>query len=200
MISYSNLPEGKNAVIFELDDVLFPERDYDLQFFYLFANFLEYVEQFPPAQDLISFMSKRYEVHGKDNMFEELSGTFGVDPKYRENYQRLYENAKLPLKLLLYKEALEFMQELVTNRKQLFILTKGNPKTQFNKITQVEWNGLEKYLKVYYVDEFEGDFHKALTVLIAQNNLQKSELTIVSKAKDEEQANLFGVSFVCVNN
>lgn len=200
MIKYSDLQEDIQAVIFELDDVLYPKKDYDLQFFYLYANFLEYVEQFPPAQDLINFMTKRYEVHGKDNMFDEVSKTFGIDHKYLDNYNRLYENAKLPLKLLLYKEVLELMQELVVNRKQIFILTRGEAKVQFNKITQTEWNGLEKYLKVYYMAEFNGNFNKALSVLLEQNNLAKDNVAFIGNPTDKEEATLFGVTFVSVNH
>jgi len=200
MIKYSDLEAEKKAVILELDDVLFPKKDYDLQVFYLFANFIEYVEQFPPAQDMINFMSKRYEVHGKENMFEEVSLTFGLDNKYKENYDRLYENAKLPLKLLLYKEILELIQELAINRKQIFIFTRGNAKIQFNKITQTEWNGLEKYLKVYYLEEFEHDFSKALDTLLKQNKLDKQDIVFIGRPKDEEQVSLSGVSFVNVNN
>ncbi len=200
MIKYSALEAEKKAVILELDDVLFPKKDYDLQVFYLFANFMEYVEQFPPAQDMINFMSKRYEVHGKDNMFDEVSLTFGIDVKYKENYNRLYENAKLPLKLLLYKEILKFMQELVVDRKQIFIFTRGDAKIQFNKITQMEWNGLEKYLKVYYLEEFENNFCKALDTLLQQNKLDKKDITFIGRLSDQEDAHISGLSFVSVNN
>lgn len=200
MIKYSDLETEKKAVVFELDDVLFPKKDYDLQVFYLFANFIEYVEQFPPAQDMLNFMSKRYEVHGKQSMFNEVSLTFGVDSKYKENYYRLYENAKLPLKLLLYKEILELIQELVINRKQIFIFTSGNAKIQFNKITQMEWNGLEKYLKVYYLEEFDNNFCKAIETLLEQNELDKQDIVFIGRLKDEEQVRLSGVSFVSVNN
>jgi len=200
MIKYGDLNPEKKAVIFELDDVLFPKKDYDLQVFYLFANFMEYVEQFPPAQDMVNFMSKRYEIYGKGGMFDEVSLTFGIDKKYKENYERLYENARLPLKLLLYKEILEFMQELVINRKQIFIFTRGNAKIQLNKITQTEWNGLEKYLKVYYLEEFENNFGEALNTLLQQNELDKKDITFIGTQSDKEDVDISGVSFVSVNN
>jgi hypothetical protein len=34
----------KKAFVFELDNVLYPEKDYFFQIYYLFANLLEYTE------------------------------------------------------------------------------------------------------------------------------------------------------------
>lgn len=154
MIKFSDINETKKAVIFELDNVLIPEKDYDLQVYYLFANFIEYLETFPPSKDVVAFMSMRYEAYGNDKMFEAVSDAFGIDYKYKENLDLLFLNAKLPLKLLLYQESVALLQEIIINRKKIFILTSGHPQQQLNKITQTEWQGLDKYLKVYFADEF----------------------------------------------
>lgn len=196
MIKYSDLNADIKAVVFELDNVLIPEKDYDLQVYYLFANFLEYLETFPPAQDLVAFMSKRYTAHGKTDMFAEVVKTFGVDNKYEDNLKLLFKTAKLPLKLLLYKESLDLLQELVVNRKQIFILTKGNPEQQLNKLKQAEWNGLEKYLKVYFTEELgEECFESILT----ENNLEIKELLFIgNNILDKELATKNKVSYLSV--
>lgn len=182
MINYKDIEAHVTAVIFEFDNVLIPKKDYDLQVYYLFANFIEYLETFPPALQMVEFMSKRYEVHGNTNMFEEVVNAFGINVKYKENLELLFNNAKLPLKLLLYKEALELLQELVVNRKQIFILTAGKPEQQLNKIKQTEWNGLEKYLKLYFADEFsEVSPRAAMDYLLSENNLHQEEVLIISK-------------------
>lgn len=196
MINYSAIPSHIKAVAFELDNVLFPEKDYHLQVYYLFANFIEYLETFPPAQDLVSFMSKRYEAHGEENMYSEVVKTFGIDAKYQDNLNLLYKNAKLPLKLLLYKEALELLQELVVNRKQIFILTKGNPEEQLNKLKQTEWNGLEQYLKVYFIDELgDGCFE----FIANENKLDLNDLVFISNNDlDKNLAEKSKVSYLSV--
>ncbi|MFC5282109.1 hypothetical protein [Pedobacter alpinus] len=182
MINYKDIEAHKTAVVFEFDNVLVPKKDYDLQVYYLFANFIEYLETFPPPQEMLDFISKRYEVHGNLNMFEEVVNAFGIDKKYKENLDLLFTNANLPLKLLLYKEALELLQELVINRKQIFILTTGKPEQQLNKIKQTEWNGLEQYLKLYFTDEFsQTSTTPALDYLLEENNLQIDNVLVVSK-------------------
>ena len=198
MLSYHNIPSHKNAFIFELDEVLIPQKDYDLQVYYLFANFIEYLESFPNATDLIAFIQKRYEAHGNLNMFSEVSQAFGIDKKYQENLELLFTNAKLPLKLLLYKEALELLQELVVNRKHVFILTGGNPHQQLNKITQTEWNGLDKFLKVYFKEEFIGQFSDlSLSFILEENKLIKNDVIIISNLEsDRVFASNFGIDFI----
>lgn len=199
MLKFEDLNNNIQAVIFELDDVLYPQKDYDLQVFYLFANFLEYLEQYPPANDVIEFMSKRYEAHGSKDIFKETSRTFGIDEKYEENFNSLYVNAKLPLKLLLYKEVLAFLQELVVNRKQIYIVTKGNPQKQFNKIKHLEWNGLENYLKVYYVEEFNGKLNACIAKVLEDNQLEAQQVNFVGLAKHEEDVNLIGMGFIPID-
>lgn len=186
MINYAAIPESKKAIFFELDNVLYPKRDYDLQVYYLFANFIEYLETFPPAQEVVDFVQKRYEVHQNHEMFEAISKTFGVDEKYHENLKLLFTNAKLPLKLLLFKESLELLQELAINRKQIFILTSGNPQQQLNKITQTDWNGLDKYLKVYFIDEYEKKpSAKAFQSVLEEHHLDKEDVIFIGASEDD---------------
>lgn len=155
MFTYSEIDPSKKAFVFELDDVLYPEKDYLLQVYYLFANFLEYSETYPPAGELVSFFKKAYEHAGTHLIFDKAAEAFGIDQKYRENFERLHRQAKLPLKLLLFDDALKLLQEIVVDRKEIVVVTAGDPIQQLNKIRQIEWNGLEKYLRVYFADELK---------------------------------------------
>jgi phosphoglycolate phosphatase-like HAD superfamily hydrolase len=129
-------------------------------------------------------------------MFNELVSVFGIDKKYEENLALLFSNAKLPLKILLYKEALELLKDLVANKKNIYILTAGNPQTQLNKITQTEWNGLDQYLKVYFVDEYEQKpSAKALEILINENNIDRDKVVLFGlNHTDKQMATNFGIT------
>jgi hypothetical protein len=200
MIKLVDINPLKKAFIFEVDDVLIPQKDYDLQVYYLFANFIEYLESFPPAKDMITFMSKRYDIHRNEKMFEEVQKTFGLDAKYLENLKLLFSNANLPLKLLLYKEMLDFLQEIVIEKMQIFILTKGEPQCQLNKIKQTEWNGLEKYLKVYFVDEFI-DKKQAFSNLLTENDLNANEILFIgSNDQHFEYAKAYELDFLSIKH
>ncbi len=197
MLKFADISPAKKALIFELDDVLFPQKDYDLQVYYLFCNFIEYLEAFPPAEELISFIKKRYDLHGNEDMFDEVAKTFGINAKFKDNLALLFTNAKLPLKLLLYKESLDLLQELVINRTDIYILTAGTPEQQLNKIKQTEWDGLDKYLKVYFIDEFSAEQPLlALNHLLTENNLANDDAAFVGHTNEHKKlAELAAVAF-----
>ena len=111
MIRYSDLDPRKDAFVFELDDVLYPEKDYLYQVYYLFSSFLEYTEQID-ATAATAFMVATYLEQRQDAVFDSLKIKFALDEKYKSNFDRLNRTAKLPLKLLLYEDMLKLLQEM----------------------------------------------------------------------------------------
>jgi FMN phosphatase YigB (HAD superfamily) len=134
MFTYNDIDPAKKGFILELDNVLYPERDYLLQVYYLFANFIEFTETVPTSKELIAFLKSAFENHGQESLFERASEMFGIDKKYQENFNKLHFTARLPLKLVLYSQMLALLQELVVDRKQIFLVTNGKPEIQLNKI------------------------------------------------------------------
>lgn len=188
--------KDKDIVIFELDNVLFPEKDYLLQVYYLFAQFIEYTEQ-KNAQQIVEFMRAVYEEGGAGQVFEKTAEKFGLADTYKYNFDLLHQNARLPLKLLMYKNMLDFLQELVVERKQIFIVTAGNPEQQLNKIKQTEWNGLEKYLTVFFSDELNQSKSEIFQNILNSNNLSPEQALVVGANKlDEQQSNLINLPYI----
>jgi phosphoglycolate phosphatase-like HAD superfamily hydrolase len=201
-MTFSELPINKKAYIFDLDNVLFPVKDYDLQVYYLFATFLEYQEAFPPASDLLQFMKKVYENHGPDRIFEKAKEVYAFDEKYRENFERLFKEAKLPLKLLLYHNVLSLLQDLVVDRKQLFIFTAGDPHTQLNKIKQTEWHGLEQFLRVYFSDENVTETRSSfLSRILIENGLSHKDVMLFgSNTEGQDFVSELRIDYLPISN
>jgi phosphoglycolate phosphatase-like HAD superfamily hydrolase len=200
MICYSDLDPRKEAFIFELDNVLYPEKDYLYQVYYLFASFLEYSEQID-AKEATDFMIAAYSNKGKYAVYDELQQRFNIDEKYETNFERLNKTVKLPLKLLLFEDMLKLLQEIVVDRKKIFILTNGDPEQQLNKIKQTEWNGLEPYLTCYFANETmpkpETD---CIDTLISEHNLQRRKIIMIGNADEDAQcAEAAGVDFIKPN-
>ncbi|MGI4749662.1 MAG: HAD family hydrolase [Janthinobacterium lividum] len=193
---YADLDPRKKAFVFELDDVLFPKQDYLLQVYYLFAVFLEDTEQLD-SKTALALMRETYQTQGQDAVFTSIKTAFNLDEKYHENFERLLKIARLPLKLLLYKQMLELLQQIVIDRKQLFILTNGDPEQQLNKIRQTEWNGLEKYLICYFASETKPKPEPdALHQILADHNLQRRDLVMIGNSPaDELCAQAAGVDY-----
>src|SRR5690606_17330074 len=179
MLTYKDIDTGKKALIFGLDDVIFPKRDYLLQVYYLFANLLEYTETVPLANDLTTFFKTAYEHHGEDGLFDRAAEAFGIDAKYKENFDRLHATAQLPLKLLIYEPVYALMKEWNDNAKRLIVLTSGNPVMQLNKLKHMEWKGLDRVVKDYFSEELEAQQTDPCEFLLKDNDLPASQVLYI---------------------
>ena len=196
-IAYKDIDPNKQAFIFELDDVLYPAKDYYYQVYYLFASLLEYTE-LSDAKQTTELMVNTYNDKGASAVFGELKEQLGVDEKFRANLDLLLDSAKLPLKLLLYQNVLTLLQEVVMDRKKLFIVTNGEPLQQLNKMKHVEWHGLEPYLTCYFANETapkpETD---ALELLMKDHNLQRRDLIMIGNLDtDKLCAQTIGIDYI----
>lgn len=202
MLTYVDLDPQKKGFIFELDNVLYPEKDYLLQVYYLFSNFVEFTETVPSAEELTDFLKTAYEHHGSEMLFDSVKEAFGIDEKYRTNFEKLHNTARLPLKLLLYDQMLALLQQIVVDRKQLFLVTNGNPVEQLNKIRQIEWNGLEKYLIVYFAEEIKSKPQtEVLEYLLKKHQLLRKDVLIIGTSPvDEEFASAGGIDYLKMSN
>lgn len=185
MLTHNDIGEHKKAVIFGLDDVLFPQRDYLIQVYYLFANLLEYTETVPPADDLVKFLKTAYERHGPAGIFERAAEVFGIDGKYKTSFDRLHYTAQLPLELLLYKPMQELMQALNDSGKQLLILTEGNPAIQLNKLKQMSWGGLDRMIKVYFREELITKGYNPIDFVLDDNRLKVVDIVYIGHAETD---------------
>jgi len=165
--------------VFGLDDVIFPSKDYVLQVYYLFANFVEFTATRPPAPQLVDFFQKTYESEGADGIFDKALSAFPEIGPFRENFDRLHHQAQLPLKLLIFPEVSDLLKKLHADGKFIFILTPGDPMMQLNKIRQVNWEGLDKFIKVYFEDELRFEKQDPLRYLMEQHGLEERELVVV---------------------
>ena len=185
-MKYNEIDERKKAFIFELDNVIYPEKDYLFQVYYLFASFLEYTELFD-AKVMTDLMVATYHAEGKDRVFDKVKEKFNVEEKYRLNFHHLMHTVKLPLKLLIYQQVLDLLQEIVVDRKKIFIATNGNPVLQLNKIRQTEWRGLEQYLTCYFAEETkpmpEPD---VIHLLMQEHGLERRDLVMIGQSEESK--------------
>ncbi len=176
-MSFEKYLSNKKALIITLDDALYPKKDYLLQVYYLFSEFMAYTEHLD-AKAIVEFMSEEYKTHGEQDLFKKTASKFNIPEKYEQNFNLLFETARLPLKLLLFQKVLGLLQEAVVNRRSIFILVEGNPAEALNKIKQIEWNGLEQYLKLYFTAEYNGSVTETIAHLLKEQSVEKDEVVL----------------------
>jgi len=184
-MSFEKYLSHKKALIITLDDALYPKKDYLLQVYYLFSEFMAYSQQID-AKAIVDFMSKEYLESGEQDIFAKTAQKFNIPDQYERNFNLLFETARLPLKLLLFQRVLNLLQEAVVDRVHIFILVDGNPAEAINKIRQIEWNGLQDYLKVYFTLDYDNSVTNTIAGLLEEQGLVKDEVIIfVSKNQFE---------------
>ncbi len=179
------LIEAHDVFVFELDGVLYPEKDFLLQVYYLFSQFIEYSEQ-QPATEILAFMQQTYLAEGQEGIFEKTSAEFNIPEKYKLNFDLLQRNVRLPLKLLLFASCMQFLKAILHAQKPIFLLVSGDPEAQLNKIRQMDWQGLEKYLKVYFTVEIatENDV-QGFEYLIESHSLKGKRMLMVGASEND---------------
>jgi phosphoglycolate phosphatase-like HAD superfamily hydrolase len=197
---FDQLVAQKKAFVFDLDNTLYPEKDYLYQVYYMIGQFIEYHETYD-HQIITKYLIDEFEKNGRSHIFDKLIEQFDLKKEYVDNCIRLLSTARLPLKLLLFKEAEWMLNELVDQQKQIFILTNGTTDQQLNKITQIEWNGLQKHITCYYANELAPKpAPDGLLKIMENHNLQAEDLVFIGDADiDENCAKAAGVEFVYVD-
>src|SRR3546814_3179989 len=137
------------------------------------------LETVPPAAELTGFPKTAYEQHGETGLFDRAAEAFAIDPKYRIQFERMHRTAQLPAKLLLYQSVLDLMHTADQHGKRLFIFTTGDPAMQLNKLRHVEWNGLDRSVKVYFGEELQAKGHEPLDYLLQENGLQTEDVLYI---------------------
>jgi len=199
-MTYSDIDKRKTAFIFELDNVIYPEKDYLFQIYYLFASAIEYTDLID-AKATTNLMVDTYLQEGNEVVFDRVKEKLGINEKYRSNFENLLLTAKLPLKLLIYKNILDLLQEIVVDRKSIFIVTNGSTQQQLNKIRQIEWNGLEKYLTCYFTEESKPKPDTdCIEQLMKKHNLQRRDILMIgATVADSLCAEAVGIDYTDVN-
>lgn len=175
--------ENKKAVIFDFDDVLYPKRDFLLQVYYLFGHFVEFNTGEPVANPLIADLKSTWEESGEASLFERVAASWPQIKQFEENFERLHHQAQLPLKLDLLPDRQELLRNLTDQEKVLIILTAGDPLMQLNKIKQVNWQGLDRLLKVYFEAELYFESIEPLDYLRETLNLNVEEMSYIGKSE-----------------
>lgn len=194
-----DLIKTKKAFVFDLDNTIYPEKDYLYQVYYMIGQFIEYHELYD-HEKITHFLINEFEKEGRIHLFDKLIERFSLKAEYMDNFLRLMRTARLPLKLILFKEIELLLNHLVREKKQIYILTNGNPEQQLNKITQIEWNGLQHYVRAYFCDEIKRKPAPDSMLKLLNDNLLTPEdsLFIGDSDEDEQCANETKVTFVSV--
>jgi len=128
------MPEP-TAVLFDLDDTLYPERRFALSGYAAIAAHVA-SETGIPSGVLFRFLARRFRAHGRDGLLQALCAAFALPPA---EIPRLVEVMRAhPPRLRLPRLATEVLRTLRAQGHRLAVLTNGLPSVQRAKVAALD--------------------------------------------------------------
>lgn len=197
-MSVQKLLEENKAFMFDLDGVIYPEKDFLLQVYYLFSQFIEYAEQ-TSAAAILDTMKDIYEREGHNDIFRKTALKHQISDKYQVNFDLLMKGVRLPLKLILFDQVSLFIQNAIARDCKIFLFPAGDPEMQLNKIKQTEWRGIETHLRVYFPEELQSSYPEPLKYLLEVHQLAASDALFIGNSESAKyHAQQAGVKYLSI--
>jgi HAD superfamily hydrolase (TIGR01549 family) len=199
-LEYKGWFDGRKAVIFDLDGTLYNERDY------LYAAWLGIGKDLEKKYNISEtrvyrFLENEFILHGHTVLFDKLIAAFELPPAYLPHALEILRNIEITNKIACYPEMIECLEWLISDGRQLFIVTNGNPVQQKNKIKNIEFGTLLNHIEVIYANEIAPKPDPAVFLLLQKkHNLLKPEVLMVGDSStDESFSQAAGIDFIHVS-
>src|SRR5690606_3032610 len=139
----------------------------------------EFTEGRPISAELVNYMKDYYLEKGEDNLYNQAAKKFNFSNDYQENFERLMVNGHLPLKLFLFNEIKLLFASILENGRQLGSLTTGNRALQLSKSKHLDWQGLDRNVKSYFIDELKFSNIAPFSYIASENQIAQSDLIFI---------------------
>ncbi len=176
----SEILSNYDTIIFDLDDTLYPEISYLIPAFKAISKEIE-AEYTVNAAEVASFLINTFEKKGRSMLFNKCFNHFLKSENEAENerkndeqviarheategvyfedmpiakYLHILRTVKIAEKIALFPYAYRLIPQLLAEKKQIFVLTNGNPKQQRNKIAHLDWQNLDAQITFVFANEF----------------------------------------------
>ncbi len=161
-----------DTIIFDLDDTLYPEIAYLKAAFQAISKEFE-AEYAVNAADIESFLIKTFEKEGRQQLFNKCFNHFlkgkkasksALKPQNTEGAYfekngvdcclHILRTVKIEEKITLFPYVYDLIPQLLAEKKQIFVVTNGNPTQQRNKIAHLDWQNLDAHITFIIANEF----------------------------------------------
>ncbi|MBZ4646709.1 MAG: superfamily hydrolase [Clostridia bacterium] len=189
------------AVIFDLDDTLYPEMDYVISGFKVVSQYVS-TKINMESHKVFDSLLKLFE-EDRINVFNRLLESYDVDKGVVKECVNLYRNHYPNIRLT--EEVQELLQLLKEKGLKIGIITDGRPEGQWNKIKAL---GLEKYCdSIIVTDELGGiEYRKPNEIpykkILQELGVEAKEAVYIgdNPAKDFITANKLGMFTIMFKN
>ncbi len=189
-----------DLVIFDLDDTLYPEKDY---LFLVYQEIADYTQQKYGISKKISFsfLKESFLKNGRENLLDIFIKEKQIDNKEIKNYLYIMRTISLRGKLKLFPLIKLKLKQAVSTTK-VCVVTNGNPIQQRNKVAQIDWDDIEVH-NIYYANEISPKPSCEIYEIIKKDFLlnENDKILMIGDSQiDEEFAKNIDADFCLVDN
>lgn len=165
--------QNYDTIIFDLDDTLYPEIDYLKPAFKAIGKAFE-AKYAINALEIEQFLIQTFEKKGRSMLFNKCFNHFLKTENQGENEAENRQNTEggyfeknmikdcllilrtvdIKEKIPLFPHVYDLIPQLLAEKKQIFVLTNGNPQQQRNKIAHLDWQNLDTHITFVFANEF----------------------------------------------
>jgi phosphoglycolate phosphatase-like HAD superfamily hydrolase len=210
--------QNYDTIIFDLDGTLYPEINYLTPAFKAISEAFE-AKYAVNALEIEQFLIRTFEKEGRSMLFNKCFNHFLKTENDAENdenteggyfydmpiahYLDILRTVKIAQKIALFPYVYRLIPQLVAEKKQIFVLTNGNPKQQRNKIAHLDWQNLDKHITFVFANEFAPKPSPTVFSDFLEPNFHlktKKTLFIGDAETDAEFSQNVGFDFLHVDN
>lgn len=187
--------------LFDLDDTLYPEKDYLYQGYKAIDKELSSMYHIKKGE-ISSFLISTFESEGRKQLFDKLFDHFNINKSSLKDVLQVLRNFKPPKKISLYPLFYDLIPQIINSSERVFIVTNGNPIQQKNKVNNIDWKSLDKELVFVFANEFKRKPSKDSFNHIKNKYLIKEDSTIMigDADTDKEFAENCNIDFIYITD
>lgn len=144
-------------VIFDLDNTLYDEFDYLEKVYKKIASSI-YNHYGKDEVKTYEFLTRSFKEDGRKNLFNRLMEEIGIAESHQKSFLgeclQIMRSITLKKSISMFDESYELFKNSIYTTKTC-IVTNGNPQQQRNKISQIDWRGLDNNFEVFCANEYE---------------------------------------------
>lgn len=177
-------------IIFDLDDTIYQETDY------LFECFRK-IELETHILGISEYLQFTFLREGRFNLFDKCILQFALDENLKNRFLSILRTHTFENKINTFKYFIPLMQELIVLKKKVFVVTNGNITQQNNKIDNIEWHGVNKYIEFLLSNNFKPKPNpESFSFIKIKHRLKLSDTVFIGDSEvDFQYAKNVGIKF-----
>jgi len=198
-LSKYDLINRYSVFVFDLDNTLYDENDYLFCGYKFIAEYVATKHNNFTSKDYYDYLTMEFNLNGREGLFDKFIAHFNIPVQMNELLDILHSHHST---IQLNKNAKEFIDLILRQKKKIYILTNGNIKQQQNKVKLLELNSLYPNIKILYASAIKPKPSPlAMQMIIAKENSKVSDVLFIGDSNvDELTAKNANVDFIYIQN